>query len=160
MARRLEGKKFFHRFHNGVDAIITEDVLRNCEKVSQTISAISEEIPRRTKESVSAESIAVGLSHIQQTPIFTFASISRAATQPWFTGNRDLFEALSEWIEAEGEDFQVTGFYVPFSNASELGDQGVIKMRNELKYVTTESQFHDTFGASQREVEEWYSQKH
>ena len=162
MARSLEGRKFFYIQNNGVWAIVAEEILRNRGHIRLISTILEDELRKggRTVPDGSFRAIQEGLAHIPQTPIFTFALDGRAAGSPWLTGSRHLSEALEAYIHAEDGELQGNGgFYVPFSNGSELGAHGADAMRNELQYVTTEAQFRDTFGIGPREVERWYAEK-
>jgi hypothetical protein len=151
---RLEGRKFFECFKRGVMAIVTEETLRNRER-SKSIRTTLEEIELGRGGLILPDpfsnAIQEGLRHTY-TPIFTFVyDLDRAS--PWFTGDYVLYDKIRHHLEIEGGNIQKSDFYVPFSDARELGVHGYEAMRSELEFVTTEAQFRDAFGISLREFE-------
>ena len=161
MTRRLEGKKFFVKEKNGVTSIATEEVVRGWERKETIMCAFRTHVLRQfqqPKSGLLAAAYEKGVSHIPITPIFTFASWERMATQPWFTGNSVLYAVLLEYIRYEGGVIEGNAGYVPFSNGRELGHDGPDLMEYELGFITTDTQFRDTFGIGPREVEKWYAE--
>lgn len=162
MARSLAGKTFFTSYNNGVTTITSEEILRNREKVGQIREALQQQelragglIPRDDLATAAQE----GLRHIPKVPIFTFSDMERHSRSPWLSGNFHLENAVIAYIEEEGGKCKPVYSYVPFSNGTELGLHGPEAMCSELRYVTTETQFRDTFGIGPREVEEWHAKK-
>jgi hypothetical protein len=76
---------------------------------------------------------------------------------PWFTGTDDPngdsdLTSLLNYITRNGGRFCSSSFHVPFSNGAEVGLHGREAQLNELRYVTTDSQFKETFGISLGEL--------
>lgn len=154
MARSLEGKWFHNCYNNGVEAVVSHEIWENIEKRYAIVRALGllEDVREKIvwKEDI--------LPHLPEMPIFTFASTDRVTKSPWLTGTRssedrenDLHRLLN-YITKNGGWFSNIPFYVPFSNGAEMGLHGPKAQLSELRYVTTNSQFEETFGVSLDEL--------
>ena len=148
MARSLKGSKFFSTDNNGVAAIVDPGVFENYWKRDRCYRTLtSSDYRTSTVPKVDAvKAIEQGLSHIPLTPVFTFVGEERFKRSPWFTGGPDLFHALLKHLSENGATVFPRSFYVPFSNGIELGMRGPESAAEELRFVTTNQQFLDTFG--------------
>ena len=139
-------KRYYSCYNNGVNAIVSEEVLRDLEKrqeIYKVFQGHSAHFQTQEYEVAKAEGLrGLGL------PIFTFVNPERFKTAPWCTGDTDLLTALQKQIQKDGGVLYITGFYVPFSNGAECGLSGPESVAAELAYVTTERQFRETFGVS------------
>lgn len=141
MTRSLKGKKFFFCSNNGVTAVVEESILRNIER-------------RQNIERTLGESVGNALDHLQQTPIFTFADSSSENIGYFVTSHMSwVANALKRYIVAMDGTYEGGSFYVPFSNQYERRRVDRKTQAAELRYVTSEQQFEETFGASVREIE-------
>ena len=153
MARSLEGRWFHLCYNSGVHALVSNEVYENQMRRNAIILA---PMMDRLREQIDKRDI---LPHIPDRPIFTFARQERVQKSPWFTGMdtdtpgypSDL-KRLLNYITRNGGQFANAGFYVPFSNGTEMGRHGTDSQFNELRYVTTNSQFEETFGISLNEL--------
>ena len=145
MARSLEGKWFHICYNNGVYAVVSHEIYENIRRKRQILVRL--EMERDL------------IPHIPETPIFTFAGKDRVAKSPWFTGNdgdsddrKNDWHRLMNYIHREGGHYIDATFYVPFSNGCETGLHGPATQCDELRYVTTDAQFKETFGISLAEL--------
>jgi hypothetical protein len=155
MARSLEGKKFFKWLNNGVCALVRSDVYAQWHRVNNIKLKLlyGGEHHGRTNDEV-IEAVNRGLAHIPVTPYFTFVPERRLEDSPWHTGDKQLLGFLLTYIHKEGGYFEEgRNVYVPFSNGAELGLSGLAGQEDQLKYVTTDQQFADTFGISAEEIQ-------
>ena len=145
--------KYYSCYNNGVQAIVSEDVMRGIEQ-SKLIQKFFEyrdaDIPANQRFRPAAA--YKGLKHLA-VPVFTFASSERVMEQPWFTGTIEEYSSLRRHIRANGDCIEEGWFYIPFSNGLELGLNGENAMKSELAYVTTGEQFREAFGISIAELQ-------
>lgn len=154
MARRLEGRRFYANYNNGVRAIASAEVVMTGRKRRMIELWISDKSSDDySRRQTLLEATKTGLAHLRLTPIFTFADSERVKEQPWFTGDNDLHLLLTGYIAEEGGVISL-GLYVPFSNGAEMGAHGPEAMSEELKFVTTDGQFEETFGITLKELRE------
>lgn len=139
-------KRYYSCYNNGVNAIVSEEVLRDLEKRQEIYKVFwSHSAYFQSAEFNSARRDGLrGLG----VPIFTFVSPERFKTAPWCTGDNDLRDAVLKQIQKNGGDVYIKSFHVPFSNGIECGLSGPESMVAELAHVTTEQQFRETFGVS------------
>jgi hypothetical protein len=137
MARSLAGKIFYSYVNNGVDTIVSEDVLQALNRFRQIGDDITKELRHDLRPEVRTK-IAEAMVHLC-VPIFTFVRKSRLEKDPVYTGDRRLLDALTEYIGAQGGRVEQESYYVPFSSGPEDHD---------YRYVTSDKQFFDTFGVS------------
>ncbi len=136
-------------------AIVSEEVYNDLRKAHQIWEHFKERddernIPYNDQWKALTASQAVG--HLT-VPIFTFTHDERWKTQPWFTGGEKLWSMLNDYFEQSDNYIERDrSFFVPFSNGAELGMHGKDAMVGEFRYVTTETQFRDTFGISPTEL--------
>ena len=145
-------KKFFANYNNGVTAIVSEEVYNDIHRqrmIRQQFVAREESV--EYKDRWRADLASKATEHLT-VPIFTFASDDRFEESPWFTGNRQVYKTLVEYIRKNGGVVEEGGFFVPFSNGCEIGMHSKDAMKSELAYVTTSQQFRETFGISQAEL--------
>lgn len=153
---KLQGRTFFINNNNGVTAIVDQLVNANGEKRRALYrSLVESRVPGSPDREEGAEAFDIGLEHLWGTPVFTFADVERVARSPWFTGSSVLLDSVCRYIEKEdGLLIRGRSIFVPFSNGAETGLRGPRPRAQayELRYVTTEHQFLDTFGATIAEV--------
>lgn len=146
MARSLEGKWFHNYYNNGVEAVVSGGIYQNMRK-KRAITLALENMGKGNGDQGDM------LPHIPETPVFTFASKDRVDKSPWFTGTTSSDSCrLLNYITRNGGWFSNASFYVPFSNGAEIGFHGPEAQREELRYVTTDVQFEETFGISLQEL--------
>ena len=143
MARSLEGKQFYICYNNGVNAVVSGDILEDIQKKRAVASVL-----RATDDDVDFT------PHIPEFPIFTFANEERVSRSPWFTGifETDLKPLLGHIANNGGRIYGDSSFHVPFSNGCEVSSHGREAQLEELRYVTTSAQFEETFGISLHEL--------
>ncbi len=140
MARNLERQTFFVSMNNGVYGVVAADVFANLQRRA----AIERRFP----------GLGDALLDLPTRPIFTFAKSERVVDAPWFSGTDNHFAMLRWHLEKQcGAYIEGGNFYVPFSNAHELGHAGPEVQRFELAFVTSNRQFEETFGTTLRELE-------
>jgi len=139
--RRLEGQVFHVSYNNGVDALVSDAVLADLIRWGEISSASALADSERSV-------VEEGLAHLLAGPVFTFTSRERFMRNPWFTGDDAFRDVLIRHIRDLGGHVQERSFNVPFSNGSEVGLHGPDGQSAELRYATTEREFHDTFGVS------------
>lgn len=141
MARSLKGQRFFFCTNNGVTGVLDEKILRNIER-------------RANIERTLGEAVGSALDHLPQTPVFTFADSSGENLGYFVTSHmRWVATALKRYIVAMGGTYEGGSFYVPFSNQWERRRVDRKTQALELRYVTSEQQFEETFGVSLNEIE-------
>ncbi len=150
MTRRLEGRAFHIYRNNGVIALTPQDYT---EETSQLVDRLCGYYERGHLSSVEqADLVGAVLNTVLKKPVFTFVRTERAQQSPWFTGDVELLEALKDHIREQGGNIQGVSFYVPFSNGNELGIHGIKMLQDEIRWVTTDSQFLEEFGISRKEL--------
>ena len=138
--------------NNGVTAVVSQEVFNDIKKLGKIRQLFSDrERDKSYDDRFLAESADRGLRAIGK-PVFTFTRNERASESPWFTGDGELFKALTDYINENGDCIETGGFFVPFSNGCEIGIHGKDAMASEMAYVTTEQQFRDTFGITIAEL--------
>ncbi|MFA6177502.1 MAG: hypothetical protein WC694_01245 [Candidatus Paceibacterota bacterium] len=149
----MEKKKFYVCSNNGVTAVVTEQTHKDLQKYCAIGSWFDETDAEKLYEErrLRRTAISSALGHLC-TPTFTFTRPERASVSPWFTGDSELFWALTKHVENNGGVLLDGSCYVPFSNGSEVGLHGHEALKDELSYVTTEQQFQETFGISISEL--------
>lgn len=150
-------KKFFHCHNNGVTAIVSEEVKNDYVK-DREINSVLNDATHQVRGRDYSKPLNEGLRHMGK-PVFTFTHNERSQKSPWFTGDGELMEMLWEYTITNGGQFEEGGFYVPFSNGCEIGLHGDQAMASELTYVTTDTQFRETFDISRSEVAKWYEKR-
>ena len=141
MARSLEGKSFFRNYNNGVYSLASEEVFRGREKAERILNHLC-----------LAEEVEVLELPLPASPIFTFAHYDRVLESPWFTGHAECLRKLIEHICEAGGSVLDSGLHVPFSNGVEKGRFDRAAQLAELRYVTSERQFAETFGITINEI--------
>ncbi|MBI3633874.1 MAG: hypothetical protein HY226_06345 [Candidatus Vogelbacteria bacterium] len=130
--------------NNGVTALVDEDVQEGIDQAARIREALTRD---RTLVIPNDSAIGTGLARFPFGPYFAFVSPERYERAPWFTGDRSVLVALADYITQEGGKIESSrGFWVPFSNAYELGVHGEESQIEELKKVATPADFRATFG--------------
>ena len=150
MARRLEGRVFHTHKNFGVRAIAEAGVAYDLNCLYGDVGIIRC-LPAFDRSETNRQVLIRALSHLGR-PVFTFVDPERLVHQRWFSGSTPTQEALIDHIEKEGGIVRKEPFYVPFSNGIEMGHEGSEAELNELRFVTTSREFHETFGIHYGEV--------
>ena len=147
-------KKYFSCFNNGVTAIVSEEVYNDIQRhntIWQNFAEREKEV--EYKDRYRSDLASEATFHLT-TPTFTFTRVERFSESPWFTGDMYDLNEVIKFIEENGGVVEHSGFYVPFSNAAEIGLHGKQAMRGDLVHVTNSQQFRETFGISLPEIKE------
>lgn len=144
---------FYTHKHNGVIAVISEEVLEGVKERSILYEQLLKQcIQHGATEKKASFGINKGLLHMD-IPTFTFVEQERFDRYPaLFTGSYREFDILYKRLMERGDKIKPEGFYVPFSNGLELGMRGAANLANELRFKTTRTQFRQTFGFSLGEL--------
>ena len=128
--------------------MVREDVYKNNRKINDLYLTLESSLKKQNHDAFFR-----AFGHIAQTPVFTFVTQERVGNSPWYTGTHDLHKALCRYIEREGGEVkELSSVWVPFSNGSERGLHGFDSQVDELRYVTSDRQFVDTFGVSAQQL--------
>jgi len=146
-------KKYYLCSNNGVRALVSEEVYLDIEKYNNIWRYFSEADKEFTdyENRWRAELSGRAVYHLMG-PIFTFVHEDRFGKYPWFTGIVEDYALIAQKLESRGDIIEEGGFYVPFSNAAEIGLHGKDAMKSELSHTTTRAQFRETFGFSLEEL--------
>lgn len=152
MARRLEleGRVFLICQSNGVMAITPLDYSRETAELVKRLCNYYSSQKWTSAEAEKTESAA--LETVLCKPVFTFARTERVKDSPWFTGDFPLLQVVMDYIRERGGEIRETEFYVPFSKGNELGIHGIKALQDELRWITTDTQFEEEFGITRTEL--------
>lgn len=150
MTRSLEGKVFYENRNNGVFAIVSQEVQLDRARFDSIRTRLTR---NGVADGPKFDAALIEAVPLQRMPIFTFAGgVARYEVSPWFTGNEPIFWALREHILGAGGQLYEHSIFVPFSNGTEMGHAGLEAQCRELKYVTTDEQFIQTFGIALKDL--------